>query len=181
MAHLNIGRKSGFIQRSGRMRRQTSWVGGVWTSDAIALNTAVLLTTFTAAALVDLVPFTIVRTRGLLFLASDQAAGTENAAVSYGHAVVTQQAVDVGVTAVPLPDDDSDSDLWYVWEALATRIHLSSAIGFNQVGVTRILDSKAMRKVEDGQNPISIVQTPLTGFSEGVVFRSVFRQLVKLH
>ncbi len=162
-----------------RTGRKTFWFGGVFVrSDITAINTAVLTTSLTAAALA-LRPFTIVRTRGIVTLRSDQIAATEQQQAAYGLTVVSDQAVAVGVTAVPSPVADSQSD-WFVYQPMIGAFSFATAIGFEQVGLERYeIDSKAMRKVEEGQDVISVVES---GAATGGITVSEFnRILIKLH
>jgi len=117
----------------------------------------------------------------MIYLKSDQVANTENQAAAYGHVVVSEQALAIGVTAVPTPFTDPDSDLFFVFENMATASIGTAAAGGGKQGDMLLFDSKAMRKVEEGQNVISVVEIPTTGISEGVDFRSTFRYLAKLH
>jgi len=182
VANLRIARRSGLVLRGGRNVRNTIWAGAggpaVVTS---ALGTATALTTLSATGLA-LIPFTIVRTRGILYVRSDQVANGENQWVSYGHAVVSVQAQAIGITALPTPVTDESSDLWFVFESVASSFLLSSAVGIAaDAGKMIQYDSKAMRKVEDGSTVVSVMETPATGVSEGVNFRFNFRQLLQLH
>ncbi len=89
MANIISSRKSGFIQRSGRMRRETLWFNGVATSTNLAAaNTAALTAELNAAALA-LRPFTVVRTRVEWSVVSDQRVATEFFDAAMGWAVVT--------------------------------------------------------------------------------------------
>ncbi len=180
MAHIVTGRKSGLVLRSGSMRRKMLWIGDTANSNTIALGTAVLLRQLNAAALA-LRPFTIVRTHGYLSLRSDQAAGSEAQSINYGETVVTEQASAIGVTAVPTPVTDDGSD-WHVFATLMSVFILSDATGFSSPGDrTLVFDSKAMRKVDLGEDLVSVVETNATGTSEGVIFRPYARTLIKLH
>ncbi len=108
-------------QRSGE-RRKTLWTRTSWISATIATpDTAIILFTFTAAFLDAKSPFTIVRTRGSMILSSDQNAATEDQQVKFGVAIVSRQAIAIGVTAVPTPVTDADSDMFFVYEELASR------------------------------------------------------------
>ena len=182
MANLNIGRKSGFIIRGGARRRETLWIGGVgFTQALVATTTVALVQTLNAAALA-LRPFTIVRTRGVISVRSDQQAASETFGASYGEAVVSDEAAAVGVTAVPTPTTDSASDLWHVYEYIVGRFQFGSTASFVDVGVERIIDSKAMRKVEDGQQLVTVVEGPGAGLtSSGSAILGYSRLLVKLH
>jgi len=181
MAFVARSRKSGFTLRGGRSVRETVWVGGTFIQDDINTSGVVLSSSF-STFVTDKAPFTIVRTRGNLFMASDQIVTSEDQECAYGWAVVSEQALAIGVTAVPTPVTDSDSDLWFVYEPLQSRMLVSSAIGVvagGGAGVSRVVDSKAMRKVEEGQQVVGVAEVPST--SEGIRLYSYFRILIKLH
>ena len=72
---------------------------------------------------------------------------TENKSVAFGLTVVTDQAVGIGVTAVPTPITDDAND-WFLYERLLSRFVILSASGVSQpAGVMNEFDSKAMRKL----------------------------------
>ena len=172
MARIFTNRKSGFIQRGGRAVRQTLWLSFIRAQSSLAVSQAALLTSLNAAALA-LCPFTVVR--------SDQVAGSESFAVNYGQIVVTDQAVAIGVTAVPSPVSDPGSD-WHVFESVSGRQQLADATGFQAVAsIERVIDSKAMRKVDLGEDLVSAIEVNATGISEGVLFSHFARVLIKLH
>ena len=172
-------RHSAFRQHMVRSGRKTFWFSALHTKTVItAASTATLITSLNAVAL-SLRPFTIVRTRGFVGIVSDQLAGVEDQAITYGEIVVTDQAVAIGVTAVPTPVTDSQSS-WHVLEAMADRFNFVTGVGFQQSVVNRVvIDSKAMRKVEEGQDLISVAET--SGASNGVVVFAYSRTLIKLH
>jgi len=174
-----MARKTGFVRRSNRMVRETHWIGGTWVrSSHGSASTAVILTTLNAAALA-LRPFTIVRTRGVLAIESDQVATTEDFTAIYGECVVSDQANAIGVTAVPTPDTDNSSELWHVMQALFGKFHDATTVGFSIQEGFFPFDSRAMRKVEDGQDLIAVAET--SAISSGCVISSFSRVLVKLH
>ncbi len=165
--------------RSGQRRRETLWLsGGLVVTTFSGASQPILLASLNAAALA-LRPFTVVRTRGYLFARSDQIAAAEAWDISYGQAVVSDQASAIGITAIPTPVVDSDSDLWFVYEQIAGTLQFSTAAGFREVGRDHRIDSKAMRKVEDGQDLVTVGET--SSASLGVVLLDSFRQLIKLH
>ncbi len=171
-----MARKSGFVRRHGVMRRETVWFGGiVVTSTLGAASTAVFQTSLNAAALA-LRPFTVIRTRGHMLVRSDQTAANEQVNVMYGRAVVTDQAVAIGVTALPTPATDNDSDLWFQFGSAS--LHFGVDVK-NSIQVLQLIDSKAMRRVEDGQDIAGVVETDAN--SEGAVIAVFTRSLVKLH
>jgi hypothetical protein len=156
-------RKSGFVRRNNVMRRETLWTGLSHTQVTIAAASTATLISVPAATILALRPYTVVRTRGILTMASDQTSASEDQEISYGHCVVSDQAAAIGVTAVPTPVTDLDSDAWYVYESMADGFSVTTDIGrINPVGRTISFDSKAMRKVEDGFQDIDVLETSST-------------------
>ena len=180
MANIRTGRKSGFIVRDGARKRETIWIGGAAFNQSLVTQTTVVLVTSLNAAALAFRPFTIVRTRGVIRVRSDQNAAAEDYGASYGRCVVSEQASAIGVTAVPTPTTDNVSDLWYVYEFMLGSLQVQTAVGLFEGGQERIIDSKAMRKVEDGEDVISVVEGAGTGFS-GAQISGFTRMLVKLH
>ena len=127
------------------------------------------------AAALALRPFTIVRTRGTLQVQSDQAAA-EDYGCGFGICVVSDQASAIGVTAVPTPVTDYGSDLWFLIEQMFGRMGGASV---EQIGFERQIDSKAMRKVDVGQDINIVFETP--SFCNSARLYEAFRMLVKLH
>ncbi len=176
-----MARKSGFVRRPSGMVRDTAWFGSAFTATtAAAASTAVLVTSLSAAALA-LRPFTVIRTRGVLGIRSDQTSTTENFSAVYGGCVVSDQASAIGVTAVPTPFTDHDSDLWYWIETLFGTLVVTTDISRYIDGsrLDRTFDSKAARKVDIGQDVITVVE--ITDLSSGAIITHHDRTLVKLH
>ena len=176
MANIISNRKSGFITRSGVKRRETVWFGATVLANTLASGTPVFVAALNAAGLA-LRPFTIVRSRGWSYVVTDQEAADEVQSAAVGLAVVSDQASAIGVTALPTPVTDSASDLWFVYDWNASDFRFGDATGFGKVGNFREIDSKAMRKVEDGQDVVQVVENTGTGAD----FRIFVRMLVKLH
>ena len=179
MANVIVGRKSGFIQRSGRMRRETIWIGIVETNTVLAAASNVVLFGGLSAGGLALRPFTVVRTRLLLNVKSDQRAVSENYSAALGISVVTEQAQAAGVGSVPTPYAELDSDVFFFWEQVAGQISVTSDIGVLEAGHSRYGDSKAMRKVEDGQDLATTIEA--SAVSNGVTVFKAGRLLAKLH
>jgi len=178
MANIITAGKSGFIRRGGVRRRETAWIGIPFFANVLASSTTASLSSTLGAGALDLRPFTITRTRGALLVQSDQTAADEGFIGNLGVAVVSDQAVLVGVTAVPTPATDDDSDLWLLHEIwIGARIQ-STAVGF-QEAKSRAVDSKAMRKVDQGQDVGIMTEAGIGG--EGLVISFAGRMLVKLH
>ena len=68
MANVIVSRKSGFIRRGGSMRRETAWLTDPTAEVTMSgAPTALLISSLNAAALA-LRPFTIIRTRGVIYI-----------------------------------------------------------------------------------------------------------------
>ncbi len=180
MARINTNRKSGFILRSGVMRRESLWFSIAPVSNTLATGSAAVLAASLNAAALALRPFTVVRTRGVLYVRSDQAVATELYHAALGIAVVSDEAIAVGVSAVPTPDTERGSDLWFLYAETMGQIQIDTNVGFNDAGGSLVeFDSKAMRKVENGQDIAFVKET--TAISTGAVVVDAGRMLVKLH
>jgi len=180
MANVIVGRKSGFIQRSGRMRRETVWFGLAEINTILAgANSATMFQTLNAAALA-LRPFTVVRTHINWFIRSDQTGALEAFQTGLGLAVVSDQAAAIGVSAVPTPYTDLGSDLWFFHQIQTWTFLFVSGIGVHPTGGSdRDFDSKAMRKVDVGQDiAITLENSALSLGSNNLTSG---RMLVKLH
>jgi len=164
---------------AGGQRRETMWISVSPTSSTLAsANTAVLSNSLNATAKA-LRPFTVIRSRLFLHVRSDQQAAVEFYGIAMGLAVVSDQAVAIGVTAVPTPDTDRGSDLFFVFEDLwGVQFDVATASG-NEFGKSVIVDSKAMRKVNDDQDIVITSET--IGLSSGAIVSVGGRLLLKLH
>jgi len=172
--------QSRFIRPGRAQRRQTLWLESTEFSTTLAsAGSASLVSTLNAAALA-LRPFTVVRSRGFMFVESDQSAASEYFSVAYGQTVVTEQASAAGIISVPTPALESASD-WHVYARSQGLFVLGDATGFVEVGAERSvqIDSKAMRKVDVGEDLVIVLENAVT--SSGSIIRSFVRVLIKLH
>jgi len=169
------GRARGAIRAPSR--RLTSWLSLDTFSQAID-NSAVVVLTMTAAELAKR-PFTVVRTHLLLQITSDQTIGNEVQIGAAGLCVVSDQAAAIGITAVPTPETDLESDLWFVHQPLMNDWEFISLAGFDgAAGRVYTVDSKAMRKVNDDEQIIVVVEGG-TVVGGGMVISGMGRLLVK--
>ncbi len=157
-------------------RRATDWVASsVETAvTSLAAATAVLDQTLDFAE-----PGTVVRTRGQIMVQTDQDAGTETPFGALGMAIVSDQAAAIGITAVPTPTTDQASDAFFMWQALVAPMRFASAVGIHQVAQVFEFDSKAMRKFDENETLIVVVENASS--SAAMQFLMQFRQLIKLH
>ncbi len=178
MANVHTSNRSGFIRRSGVRRRETIWASLARINAVLASSAdASLMASLNAAALA-LRPFTVVRFRGTWLARSDQSAASELYIANYGMAVVSDQAIAVGVTAVPTPATDLASDLWFVSEQWIGRFDLVGTSISSEI-TSKPIDSKAMRKVEEGQDIAFVGEAGIGG--GGVNMDVTGRFLLKLH
>ncbi len=180
MANIRTARRSGLVLRGGKERRNTLWLKIQETSTTIAASdTAVLFTGFSATQLIQR-PFTVVRTHIQLHVASDQEVSDEAQQVAYGLAIVSDQALAIGVTAGPTPFTDAGSDMFFYWHSLTNRFLLGTAVGFSgDFGIWKDTESRAMRKVEEGQDLFGSVES--SSLSSGLKVIKSGRMLIKLH
>ena len=162
--------------------RLTEWFGEsnalVDAFTTLAANSLQLVTNFPSAvgAERDLVPSTIVRTRGVLSISSDQSAGLETQTGAFGGAIVTEAAFTAAGAALPDPVSDSSAGFWFVWTPFARKGILNTT----QPSVTDYpFDSKAMRKMEAGDMAVFMLTNAHA--SEGLDFLLHIRMLLKLH
>ncbi len=167
------------VRGVARPKRQTLWFFFAPAANTVSGGSAVLTHSLNAAALA-LRPFTIVRSRIEIFIRSDQVAATEDQSAALGFAVVSDQASAIGVTAIPTPVTDMGSDLWFVHQNLFGSEFGDSAGGNGAArGRGWIVDSKAQRKVEDGQDVIAAVED--AGLGGGTRIFMAGRVLIKTH
>ncbi len=178
MANVHTRGRSGFIRRDGVRRRETLWGDVARTSTALAASATAALINSASAGILALRPFTVVRTRGIWLCFSDQSAVTEEFAGNLGISVVIDQASAIGVTAVPTPATDAGSDKFFVFEQWLGRFSLIGS-DVTTMDIPRPYDSRAMRKVEDGEDIVFTIEAGIGG--AGVTIAHVGRLLLKLH
>ena len=164
------------VVRSRGPRRTTTWFDIPPTSTIMTASGGTLVSVLNAAALA-LRPFTIVRTHLLVHITSDQLAADEIQMAAVGFAVVSDQASAAGVGSIPTPVTENGSDLWFLHQFVINEFALNSAIGFDaNAGHQYLIDSKAMRKVDIGQDVVQVAEQ--TTFN-GVIVNMAGRMLVK--
>ena len=96
-------------------------------------------------------------------------------------AVVSDQAETVGVTAIPTPITDIGSELWFVHQLMYNNISFGDATGFQSGNVAQYeVDSKAMRKVNGGQDVVLVGELSAAA-SDGFSFFAGGRMLIKVN
>ncbi len=175
MARNRVVRRSGggFRRSPGRL---TEWFGVPFTVVETALPQAsfIIFTSLTAAGLAKR-PFTIIRTVGLLTIGNDQAAAFEFPSGALGGIVVSEKAVATGATAIPDPVTEVNSDEWFLYVPWAVS---SDANGGGRPTRDFAFDSRAQRKVEDGEDIAFVVANAHN--ADAALFQLNMRVLVKL-
>ena len=157
-------------------RRATQWLGSADQTDrtGLAAATAIFDQFFNFGE-----DATIVRTRGSLWVSTDQSANNEEPFGALGFSVVTDQAAAAGVASLPTPITDEASDNWFLWIPWMAGLRVADATGIMNPWVEYKFDSKAMRKVDDGDNVVVMLEN--ASAADGALFIIKFRMLVKLH
>ncbi len=164
--------------RSSGTRRTSEWFGLGISVTTLATDDT-LIATLNATALLAR-PFTIVRTRLSVFLASDQTAAQEFTQGVFTMQVVTDSASAAGVDSVPNGVDETNAD-FFVYQPMFTDITSLTSVGIIEYQGPTIqyeIDSKAMRKVgaDDDVAVVMAIRSPL-----GVDIALEGRMLVKPH
>jgi len=158
-------------------RRATDWSASGATAGGVAVagNTQALLEVFTPIVGGE----TLIRTRGLITISTDQTVADEVQIGAIGIGVVTAQAVSVGITAIPHPMTDAGWGGWLWHSYYSYDFAFATAVGFegnlaNQIPV----DSKAMRKVDEDERLVLVIQNQAVN---GIILFSSLRLLSKIH
>ena len=160
-------------------RRMTSWLSVPFTSAVMTATGGTLMVALTGLEKAKR-PFTIVRTRMLISIISDQTAASESQFGAFGMVVTTDQAVASGVGAVPTPVTDAGSDAWFVHQFFHGQFTFATASGFAEGGHSEYqIDSKAMRKVSEDDDVIGVGE--FASGSEGLILTISGRLLIKEH
>ncbi len=118
---------------------------------------------------------THLRTVGLLSIRSDQVAASEQQDGAIGMILATDQALSVGITAVPHPITDADDDGWILYQPFSQAILVGDATGFNSHGAVQYhFDTKAKRIIHDGSAIALVLQN---SSSTGIIFSIIMRTL----
>jgi len=139
---------------------------------------------FNTFLLVTAIALTLVRTRGEFFARLRDSGGADNLITgAYGQIVVSENAANVGITAVPVPLTDIEND-WFVW--VPFTLHADAAVGQpldSPSAIVRIpFDSRGQRKLKQGEALVSIVEIAQSDATTGTIIDFVhsFRNQSKL-
>ena len=169
-------------RRPGRFVRPAPktkiWIGAGFSRATLTTNVNHLLAFLNAGGLA-LRPFTILRTRLVINFRTDQQAASEAPTGAYGEIVVKETASTIGVTALPGPLTEVNSD-WFIYQGVTAPFLFGDATGssWSNGGAQYIIDSKAMRKVGPDEDVVSMIEMRATG---GAFLNVEGRTLIQLH
>ena len=159
-----------------RSTRKSLWLQFVPISTTVTAGGAAIAFSLNAAALA-LRSFTVIRSHFEVMLLSDQESVIEQQVGAVGLAVVSDEAVAVGVTAVPTPLTQLGSSLWFVNQLMFGEESRLATLALPPVHYS--IDSKAMRKVEVGSDIIVVLESSTIGSAGAIDFNIGGRVLIK--
>jgi len=168
-----------FVSRTrvGRSDRIPIWFGFSVAATALGGNAKTLLSSFSAAALLTR-PFTIIRTRGVIHVESDQTIASEKTVGAVGAVVVEEEASAAGIASLPGPISELDAP-FIMYEPFVNSFLFLDATGLQTpAGTYWSFDSKAMRKVGISQDEVVVAELNV---GAGAIITIMGRQLIKLH
>ncbi len=165
MARFRSSRPSQNFQR--QRRRATDWSGLVSSAyTTLPASSAVLAGTFVLSN--PGIGETIIRTVGVLSVASDQTAALEPQFGSLGMVVVTDAAGAAGIASIPDPVTEEDDDGWFLFVPFLQQLE-------GVTGPSSMLysfDSRGKRRIEEGfQVAVVIANAAAVGLKWALNFR----------
>ena len=166
-------------RRLQRQFNRTSRPNRGWAGLAPAATTSipaaskVLVAAFTLDN--DGIDETVLRTVGLLTVASDQDTSDEQQFGALGIIVVTDVAIATGITAIPDPVSEVGDDGWLLYVPFGSMLRVQDQTGFSpDWGQRYPFDSKAKRVVHSG---FSLAVVVANAGTHGIDVRVAFRLL----
>ena len=149
-----------------------SWSSIFLLQTTIPTNTKALLAFFFLTGAEE----TIVRTRGLLSVISDQATILEEQRGAFGMIRVTDRARVAGAVSIPGPATDANDDGWFTWVPICQDSVQDVAGGLN--GMQYVIDSKSQRIIQTGTDVAVMIENE--GSVGGMKIQLVLRLLSRL-
>jgi len=170
-----IRRTSG--ARGFTTRRKTEWIGATSPWQARASGSLNNVIDFDQSQLAALYPFTITRTVGIASLAFDEDfILDQDIFAAWGGVVVQERARAAGVASLPDPIVNIGDDGWFWHQPVCEFIE---SVGTDRSNISYVIDSRAQRKVEDGEAIVFMLRVDAT--SDAVEQAMMVRILCKLH
>ena len=153
--------------------RKTQWGGladQAYLTVASGGSTLISSTSFAA-------PATVVRNRGMVAIKPSSYTADVSPVGAVGMGIVSQEALAVGVSAIPTPFSDADWGGWLMWRSFAYHFESITQAGVLLGTWNMEIDSKAMRKVEPNEALVFIAESQSGAFS----IAETVRLLLLLH
>ena len=165
------------FQRSRPPGRRSQRSPGTWArfhfvNTTLSAGSKILLGSFVPSnpGIDETVRRVIVTTR----IQSDQAAANEPQEAAIGLWVANDVGVALGVTALPGPLTDLSDDGWFLWQGLLSANTLTGDTGTDTMFHVQQFESRAMRKIEEGQRVAILVEVGASFSIQLAVFMSMF-------
>jgi len=171
------------LRRQGP-KRHTIWTASAnITAPAAALGPGILRLdqSFDRASLFSIgaIPSTIVRTRGEIWVSSDQDAANESSFGAFSMQVTSEAAVVAGAASMEGPIANEVSDVFFVHQFfIGANDGPSTGALFGRPWHRFAFDSKAQRKIVDGQAIAVMIENAAAAGS--FIYILKFRMLLKL-
>ncbi len=157
--------------------RRTQWTAS---ADIAGYTTLAAAASVLDQTLSNAVQTTVMRTRGSISVLSDQIITSEEPFGAIGMCIVSDQAAAVGISSIPTPMTEAESDLWFVHEFFYAPVTFVTAVGMGDISQTFHFDSKAMRKVAPNETIFGSVSAETEVGAATLAFVADTRMLVKL-
>ena len=142
----------------------------------VTASTKVVLVAVPSATLADVVPATIVRTRGAFSIKPGNPGATTTIHGAFGIGLVNEVAGALGVTGIPGPWSECGWGGWLYHRFFNTFWNFNSASSALYTHIEYEIDSKAMRKVETEQRLMLIIESGGgNSFDAAVSFRMLMK------
>jgi len=165
-----------FRSQIGSQKRQVTWVGPAAQGAVNVASTGATLLSFFSPSDAGLTKATVVRTRGAVTISPQVFSADVIIHGAYGEGIVSDQAFAAGISSVPEPFTEADWDGWFVWRSFTLELAVADATGkILPAQLTFEVDSKAMRKVGDGETLITVAESFLGAFKISSHTRTLFK------
>ena len=156
-------------------KRQVTWAGPADQAYvAVAGNTKVLVASFTPSGAGMEKP-TLIRTRGQVSVKPQASSADLELAGAIGIGVVSDQALTIGITAIPGPFTDADWDGWAMWRSFAHSFELQDATASLLFDWSFEVDSKGMRKLSENESLVFVAESQSGAFEIAAPLRTLFK------
>ncbi len=145
---------------------------------SVVAGTKTLLFSLTPTVAVDV---TILRTRILMLIRSDQKVAPEDQKGALGMILVSNEAVAAGAASIPGPVSDASAD-WFLYQPFTQALQFTTAAGLTTAGTDGVqydIDSKSKRILQGTDQSVAVMIEPHSD-SEGFIVDLMGRILTRV-